>query len=316
MTFNNYLRAALIILTTGLIGGIIAHLGNQLGRYIGRKKMSIFKLRPRHTSMLITMITGMMIASVTLVVAMLISEPVRITLLDPNGHKERVAELEEKIVKLRALQSTDLVYKKQDIILSAVIKAEDDVGKMEMALKEIIARVNEAALDKSLAIAQDRGNTYIPPENGRLAGYIPENLNTIARDLTRLNGEHVIFARAHQHASLGDIFYVELGTPMANNLIYKKGEIVIKADIDGTKDYFVIYDQLLKVIKDDVSQEAIIRGLFPNPEDSSIGELDDNKLKELAKEIKKMDRIVKVNFYSQADTHLRGPLKLDFSIAN
>jgi hypothetical protein len=78
----------------------------------------------------------------------------------------------------------------------------------------------------------------------------------------------------------------------------------------------VIYDQLLKVIKDDVSQEAIIRGLFPNPEDSSIGELDDNKLKELAKEIKKMDRIVKVNFYSQADTHLRGPLKLDFSIAN
>jgi hypothetical protein len=225
MTFNNYLRAALIILTTGLIGGIIAHLGNQLGRYIGRKKMSIFKLRPRHTSMLITMITGMMIASVTLVVAMLISEPVRITLLDPNGHKERVAELEEKIVKLRALQSTDLVYKKQDIILSAVIKAEDDVGKMEMALKEIIARVNEAALDKSLAIAQDRGNTYIPPENGRLAGYIPENLNTIARDLTRLNGEHVIFARAHQHASLGDIFYVELGTPMAKKLILTEQRI-------------------------------------------------------------------------------------------
>jgi hypothetical protein len=312
MTFHNYLRAILIILLTGILGGTIAHLGNQLGRYIGRKKMSIFKLRPRYTSMIITMFTGMMIASVTLVVAMLISEPVRITLLDPNGHKERVADLEEKIGKLRSLQSSELVYKNQDIILSAVLTADPDTEKMGLALKEIIAAVNDAALKKSSAIAQDRGESFIPPPDGRLVGYIPENLESVARELTRLQGEYVIFARAHQHASLGDIFPVELGTPLQNNLIFKRGELVYRAKIDGTKDYFVIYDQLLKVIKEDISHIAIYRGLFPNPEDKSVGELDDNKLKELARDIRKQDREVLIDFISQTDTYLLGPLRIDF----
>jgi hypothetical protein len=316
MTFHNYLRAFIIILLTGILGGAIAHLGNQLGRYIGRRKMSIFKLRPRHTSMLITMFTGMMIASITLVTAMFISEPVRITLLDPNGHRERVADLEEKIAKLRSLQNTELVYKNQDIIISAVINAESELEKMELALKEIISAVNDAALKKSYEIAHDRGEVFTPPPGGRLVGYIPENLESVARDLTRLQGEQVIFARAHQHASLGDVFPVELGTPLTNNLIFKKGEMVYKAKIDGTKDYFVIYDQLLRVIKEDISQLAIYRGLFPNPEDRSVGELDDNKLKELAREIKKQDREVVIDFFSQSNTYLLGPLMIDFRMSH
>lgn len=309
-----FLRGFLILFATGLLGGGIAFFGNQLGRYIGRKKLSIFNLRPRYTSMLITIFTGMLVASLTLGLAMIFSEPIRITLLSPKEYQIRESNLIQKINELRKLQQTDLVYKKQDVILSALVKSDNDTGKMQMALKEIVARANDAALNKSKNIAKDRGEEFAPPQGGRLVGYIPDNLNSVARELSRLRGEQLIFVRAASHAALGDRFYVELGTPITNSLVYQRGELIHKAKIDGKQDYFAIYDQILQNIKDDVSKKAIYRGVFPDPQDRSVGEFDEKQLKEIAKSIKKADKTVVVEFISKDDTYIRGPLKLDFAV--
>ncbi len=312
MTYKEYIRAMLIIAFTGVLGGAIAFLGNQLGRYIGRRKMSIFHLRPRYTSMLITVITGMMIASLTLAIAMIVSEPIRIAFLNPQEYQQKVKYLEDLIAKQRRLQQTDLVYKKQELILSAVIKANPDINKMKAALKEVVAQANKAAIKKSKDIARERGEVFTPPPGGKLVGYIKTNLSDVARQLTKLKGDYVILVRSFQHAVLGERFPVEIGSPIPNRLIFKKGDLVYEATIDGTKDYFDIYDQLLYVIRNRVGVEAIVRGLFPNPEDRTVGEFNDQALKKLAREIKKANRKVKVEFYAKEDTYTLGPLELDF----
>lgn len=312
----NYIRFIILILTTGIVGGLIAFLGNQLGRYVGRKKMSVFKLRPRYTSMLITVLTGMMIASSTLGLAIILSEPVRIVFINPREYQKKVKNLEDKIKKLSELQQTDLVYKRQDIIVSAVIKADSDAGKMRQAIKELISEANKAAILKSEVLAKETGQEFLLPPDGKLVGYIPENLEAIVRELSRLQGEFLIFVRAFQHCALGEGFAVEIGNPIPNDLIFFKGEPVHKALIDGSADYFAIYDDLLRNIKNEISTVAIARGLFPNPEDRSIGEFDEQKLKELAKEIKKLNRKVTVEFFAKENTYTLGPLQLDFSIKN
>jgi hypothetical protein len=314
MDFWSYFRVFVIIFLTGALGGAIAFLGNQLGRYIGRKKMSIFKLRPRYTSMLFTILTGMMIASVTLILALVFSEPVRITLLNPKEHERRVNDLEHKIAQLRQLQKTDLVYKKQDIILSAVVVADKNIDKMESALKEVISESNKAAIQKSLDIAKEKGETYAEPTGGRLVGYIPENLNSVARELSRLQGKYVIFARAQTHASLGQTFFVELGSPQPDKLVFRKGELVMEATISGNQDYFKIYDNLLKYVKEDITQLALYRGLFPDPEDKTVGEVDINKLQQVAKAIHQKGGVVRVGYYASNNTYVRGPLILELKV--
>ena len=54
---------ALVLL---VVGGVIAYMGDRLGTYIGKKRLSAWGLRPRHTAMLYTVLSGGLIAVLTL----------------------------------------------------------------------------------------------------------------------------------------------------------------------------------------------------------------------------------------------------------
>src|SRR5438067_13403178 len=60
--------------------GWIAYVGDLLGRRMGKKRLSLFGLRPRHTAVVFTVITGMVIAALTLGVLMLASVGVRVAI--------------------------------------------------------------------------------------------------------------------------------------------------------------------------------------------------------------------------------------------
>jgi uncharacterized protein (DUF3084 family) len=60
--------------------GVIAYVGDLLGRRMGKKRLSLFGLRPRHTAVVFTVITGMMIAGLTLAVLFFASAGVRFAL--------------------------------------------------------------------------------------------------------------------------------------------------------------------------------------------------------------------------------------------
>jgi len=49
-----------------VMGGVTAYMGDRLGSYIGKKRHSTFGLRPRHTAMLWTVVSGGVIAVGTL----------------------------------------------------------------------------------------------------------------------------------------------------------------------------------------------------------------------------------------------------------
>ncbi|MGB4529751.1 MAG: DUF3084 domain-containing protein, partial [Bacillota bacterium] len=48
--------AALIILLI-LLGGVIAYVGDVVGRRVGRQRLTLFGLRPKHTSVVVAVIT-------------------------------------------------------------------------------------------------------------------------------------------------------------------------------------------------------------------------------------------------------------------
>lgn len=72
MTSGYILIAAIFIL-----GGIIAAFGDRLGTKIGKARLRLFKLRPRQTAMLITVITGMLISALTLGILFSLSKSLR-----------------------------------------------------------------------------------------------------------------------------------------------------------------------------------------------------------------------------------------------
>ena len=76
----------LLILSIIILAGVIAYLGDILGRRIGKRKLSLFKLRPRYTAVLVSVITGILIAAITLLILSVASQDVRTALFSAWGN--------------------------------------------------------------------------------------------------------------------------------------------------------------------------------------------------------------------------------------
>ncbi len=309
------IRFLIIIVCSGIIGGAIAFLGNQLGRFIGRKKLTLFKLRPRYTSMLITIITGMAIASMTLSIAILVSEPARVTMLRYREFKKEYEDLIQRLIKAREEDRQKInVFSYQDIILSAVVKPNPDKAKMIDELKALIAKTNEVAIDKSKKFAKKNDKTFNYPPDGRLVGYIPENLDAVADKLKRATGEQVLFIRTQHNALLGSRILVVIANPIENRLIFRKNEFITDATINGAIDKSEIWNELQKMILEKITPIAVSKGILPNPETYEVGEVESEYLAEIVNKIKEKHTNVVISFYAREDTYILGPLKLEIKL--
>lgn len=84
-----------LILILAVIGGIIAYLGDKVGMRVGRRRLTLFGLRPKHTSILITIATGILIVAASLTILSIASEDVRTALF-------RMQELQQALATTRA----------------------------------------------------------------------------------------------------------------------------------------------------------------------------------------------------------------------
>jgi hypothetical protein len=60
-----------------LVAGLIAYIGDRVGHQVGRKRMTLFGLRPKYTSTIVAVGTGMLIALAVTLVALVASNEVR-----------------------------------------------------------------------------------------------------------------------------------------------------------------------------------------------------------------------------------------------
>ncbi|MFA5875899.1 MAG: DUF3084 domain-containing protein, partial [Candidatus Margulisiibacteriota bacterium] len=63
-----------IVLLLLVLSGTIAYIGNFLGKSVGKKRLTLFGLRPRYTANFFTVVSGMLIALLTLSSLLIISK--------------------------------------------------------------------------------------------------------------------------------------------------------------------------------------------------------------------------------------------------
>src|SRR5579862_668895 len=71
----------LALLSLVILGGFISYYGDLQGRRWGKKRVSWFGMRPKHTAILITSLTGAFISLLSVVTLLLIVPPVRAIIL-------------------------------------------------------------------------------------------------------------------------------------------------------------------------------------------------------------------------------------------
>ena len=86
-----------ILIIIAIMGGLIAYMGDKLGTKVGKRRMSLFGLRPKHTSIIVTIVTGLLVAAATVGVLTITSDSVRTALFGMDKLKAEMADLSSAV---------------------------------------------------------------------------------------------------------------------------------------------------------------------------------------------------------------------------
>jgi uncharacterized protein (DUF3084 family) len=145
-----------------ITGGAIAYIGDKLGTKVGKKKLSIFGLRPKHTSIVVTIITGILITGSTIGVLTLVSKDVRTALFGMEALAQKLTSLSQEVASKNveldasrvALESKNAEY------TSLSVKVKDTADRLQSITSElsaVTAQRDQAALELEQAKG-DLGN--------------------------------------------------------------------------------------------------------------------------------------------------------------
>jgi uncharacterized protein (DUF3084 family) len=187
--------ALVVGLLVAMCGGI-AYVGDLLGRRMGKKRLTLFGLRPRHTAVVFTVITGMVIAATTLGVLFFASAGVRFALTRGEHlvHENRRLTLERRQLQREHLQlakqSRRLTESNDDLLKKNVDlqRTTTDLGQRNAALRAEANRLQ--GLNFDLQAKNDRLTVH----NGKLEG----RNRVLLADNHRLAGENARLARANR----------------------------------------------------------------------------------------------------------------------
>ncbi len=334
-----------IILLLLIIGGAIAIIGDYIGRQIGRKRLSLFNLRPRYTAFAITIFTGILIVFTTFGIMLMISQDARTALFGLEELRKDVAEksrlLEttkdelalriaerERIDKKLSASKANLRQARREII--ALQKTKEKLGKeVEVSRKgNVLFRVGEvllssiiqagpekqkleAGLKQILSAADAYVRSFGIKKEKHLIFIAPEEFNKAIAALQKSRKENIVKVIATRNTVFGEEVLVRFEI-VENKTVYKSGQEIAKLDISHALSVPEI-EQEIKRLLYVANQSAKEAGVLPDPQ-GSVGSVPYSKIFALAKKIKAYRKGIQLKALAGTDIYSIGPLEIDFKI--
>ncbi len=286
-----------------VISGVVAYIGNQVGRATGRRRLSIFGLRPRHTAHLITVLTGMLITLISLGSVLLVSQDARVGLFRLNDLRQQIDTAE---TRLREVQGGDIAYLRNQEVLREIID-----GRLPQP--EILRRLDVLRLR---AVDQAVGNGIAPDlVTGGVLSLYPPNLTweNIARLISLRGGETIVRIVSLENALRGEslLVFVQL---VDKKLAYKKGTVLATGPIDGHAGREQVGRELLRLADRaaEAAQGKILSPPFARITDPSQAQVDIDQHRAAIGEIVARRREVRVAIVALRDITTEMPLTVTF----
>lgn len=180
-----HLYPVVVILAVLAFGGIAAYLGDVIGYRLGRKRLTLFGLRPRTTATLVGIVAGVLIPAVTVAVGAWQIKDVRVALFQLDDIRHQVQNL---------TQERDTLGHERNVLAAGkraaqqeARKAEADASAAESQLSRVEGYLQSA--ERNLAAAE-AGLKRLETTSQRLTG----ELQKVRAELKRATSD---LARAH-----------------------------------------------------------------------------------------------------------------------
>ena len=222
------MTAWLKILLVLILGGILSTLGDRLGTRVGKARLSIFKLRPKSTAVLITVFTGSIISAISFATMVVFDRDLRVGLFQLEDIREKIIESEKELKKLEknlyAFRSGNVFISSGQTLVTKTIKLNktNDIKKIiESILQQAnfyafnLVKTNQSEYRRILLVRKD--------DIEKLENKIADNRSWVVRIKSAgniLKGENYVYA------------FPEV---TLNKLITKKGEVIAIENVSLSK---------------------------------------------------------------------------------
>ena len=216
------------ILLILILGGILSTLGDRLGSRVGKARLSIFKLRPKSTAVLITVFTGSIISAISFATMIVFDRDLRVGLFQLEDIREKIIDSEKELKKLEknlyAFRSGNVVITSGQTLVTKTIKLNknSDIKKIiESLLQQAnlyafnLVKTNQSKYRRILLVRKD--------DIEKLESKISDNRSWVVRIKSAgniLRGENYVYA------------FPEV---TLNKIITKKGEVIATENISLSK---------------------------------------------------------------------------------
>ena len=217
----------MLILVLVITGGVIAVLGDRVGTKVGKKRLSLFGLRPRHTSTIVTIVTGIVITTLTFGILAAASENVRTALFGMEKLNRSMQETREKLVLASSeLEAARAEQQKTDAALDeakANVKTlEDEAERLSTGNRALEAQKDALARDNA---ALDATNRALIEEKA--------GLDAVNADLTasneQLKGDNKTLEQRARALKKG------LDIIREGDIVFRAGEVIAAGVVRGNR---------------------------------------------------------------------------------
>ena len=216
------------ILLILILGGILSTLGDRLGSKVGKARLSIFKLRPKSTAVLITVFTGSIISAISFATMIVFDRDLRVGLFQLEDIREKIIDSEKELKKLEknlyAFRSGNVVISSGQTLVTKTVKLNknSDIKKViESILQKAnlyafnLVKTNQSTYRRILLVRKD--------DIEKLENKIADNRSWVVRIKSAgniLRGENYVYA------------FPEV---TLNKMITKKGEVIAIENVSLSK---------------------------------------------------------------------------------
>lgn len=200
-----------------MMGGIIAFLGDKIGSKVGKKRLTLFGLRPKYTSIIVTIISGILISFLTIAALAVVNENVRVALFGLSRLQEQMATLNQEIqVKNKELdEGKKQLQERNREYLDMTVRSENITKELERV------ESRRAYIEEELSIVQ---KAYDEARQGIETS--AEEIKELEKTKEELSG-NISKLNKEKETLIGNIAAIREGT-----VVFRAGQILTDAVVD------------------------------------------------------------------------------------
>jgi len=216
--------AWLKILLLLILGGILSTLGDRLGTRVGKARLSIFKLRPKSTAVLITVFTGSIISAISFATMIVFDRDLRVGLFQLEDIREKIIDSEKELKKLEknlyAFRSGNVVISSGQTLVTKTVKLNKN-SDIKKVIESILQKANLYAFN----LVKTNQSTY-----RRILLVRKDDIEKLENKIA-VNRSWVVRIKSAGNILRGENYVYAFPEVTLNKTITRKGEVIASENI-------------------------------------------------------------------------------------